>query len=1445
MAQRGMGTTAKAKRDLQSPGAEGQTLADGSKTLADSGSAADRAVSRSPVQVPDHELLTRIGQGSYGEVWLARNVMGTYRAVKIVYRAAFEHARPFEREFNGIQKFEPISRSHDGFVDVLQIGRTPDLFYYVMELADDVVIGQQIDPATYEPKTLRSQVQAHKPLPFEQCVELGISLTAALTHLHEHGLIHRDIKPSNIIFVNGIPKLADIGLVAEQSEARSFVGTEGFIPPEGPGTPQADIYSLGKVLYEIATGKDRHEFPALPTLLGESGTDSHLLELNSVFLKACQADLKQRYQTGFQMREDLLLLRSGKSVKRAQALERRLALAWRSSLIGALITILAAAGLVYSRRQALREAGLRRDAELAKRSAETSKQATLQLLIKSHIETGAKLAKKGEVISALPWWLEALRLETDPARAEMHRIRLSTALRQSPKPTFVWFHADEVRDIDLSGDGTLAATASRDKTARVWSMETGEPVTPWLRHSNTVEQVRISHDGKLLLTRETWKNPIFAWELPDEGTGTISLWDVGTGERLIRQKFTTVISYAEFSPDDQWMAAACSDGMARLWAPGTHALVRELKHPRDVLHVAFNPDSTLLATCCKDGQVRLWDLATGRELRKWDITSSTIATGLWQMEALFSPDGQRLMAINATRARAWLTNSSEAAFTLAKPTDGIISARFDPAGTHILTSTLEGEIDVWNASDGVHLVSIHGLEHHASTPDFKAAFSPGGDFIFAAPREGARFWDTIHGLGLPLNIPISGGVSLAKLSPNGHQLVLACRDGTARVWDLISTAEGTARYEFGRIMTKIRVSKDGQRLYIGSASSKIWFWDVARAQPLIEDAPQLQPGPWGANELELRDDDKFLFAADLNGRAQVFNAYTGQPAGPPLHHGLTNGVVGTFTDQPDTVVTGDEHGVVRLWNFVSGQLLAQATPTNTPIGQVLRIPGKGWVASATADNTVRFWRSRTLEPVGKPLSQEGAFSFIAVNADGKLLAVGSNEIGGVDVWDLDTGTVKWRWSTPSAINWLSFDPLGRWLAATCDDFTLRTWDLATGRMHLNLPTGNGVGRFMFSNDGALIAATGNLGAQVWDAKTGELVSPPLRQNQYYTFVNDLQFMPDGRGVAGGGSPEAAQIWNLAPEPFTVEQWSTLCQAISGQKVGDRGALEPLPMTQFSNAWQLARMQHPLAFTNSDEAICRWIQVRPSERRSAALWKTLRRHLDPAIERNPTDPSLKKWRTVAALHLGDLHQAAQDNPSFAVLPRDPCATAHQIDLTAFYNRSLAKDGLGVADVDWAELPQGLQQFGGTLFDLRGFIGISGHCPDGPDYPKAVTHIPVKTRGRFIHVLHFTSFECNDGIKVGAYLLRYANGQTAEFPVEYGRDVRNWWTVDGEPAVTPSAAVVWVGSTPGAAASGRTIRLWKRTYVNPVPEFDIAEMDFVSAMAYPAPALMAVTIDDEPP
>ena len=108
----------------------------------------------------------------------------------------------------------------------------------------------------------------NKPLPLDYCLEVGSQLAHALLYLHSKNLTHRDIKPANVIFVNGRPKLADIGLVAHLDQ-RSFVGTEGFVPPDGPGTRRADVYALAKVLYEISTGKDRMDFPELPDDLPE------------------------------------------------------------------------------------------------------------------------------------------------------------------------------------------------------------------------------------------------------------------------------------------------------------------------------------------------------------------------------------------------------------------------------------------------------------------------------------------------------------------------------------------------------------------------------------------------------------------------------------------------------------------------------------------------------------------------------------------------------------------------------------------------------------------------------------------------------------------------------------------------------------------------------------------------------------------------------------------------------------------------------------------------------------------------------------------------------------------------------------------------------------------------------------------------------------------------
>ncbi|HEY1053316.1 MAG TPA: SUMF1/EgtB/PvdO family nonheme iron enzyme [Prosthecobacter sp.] len=300
---------------------------------------------RDDIVIPDYTLVKRIGSGAYGEVWLAQSVTGALRAVKIVWREDFELTRTFHREFQGIQQFEPISRGHPCLVHILHVGwnEARGFYYCVMELADDAEEGANFaNMQTYVARTLGTDMKRHGRLDPFFCRDAGVYLADALHYMHNHSLTHRDIKPSNIIFVGGVCKLADIGLVAAFGE-RTFVGTEGFVPPEGPGTPQADIYSLGKVLYEMSSGKDRMEFPEVPDNLSDEEWP-FWLDLNRVICQACEADLSRRFATAAEFAEALQQV----GVTRPESFVRRFS---RAAIFTVLGSFLLASGLVMGRHQ--------------------------------------------------------------------------------------------------------------------------------------------------------------------------------------------------------------------------------------------------------------------------------------------------------------------------------------------------------------------------------------------------------------------------------------------------------------------------------------------------------------------------------------------------------------------------------------------------------------------------------------------------------------------------------------------------------------------------------------------------------------------------------------------------------------------------------------------------------------------------------------------------------------------------------------------------------------------------------------------------------------------------------------------------------------------------------------------------------------------------------------
>ncbi len=258
-----------------------------------------------PPKIKDYQLIKLIGEGSFGQVWLALDATDSPCALKIIYKEKSKKDL-FWKEFEGVKNYLPISRSNLGLVTVLHVGKSEDesFYYYTMELADDLNNNDNKDWSNYEAKSLSSHIEMQaEPSPLNEFENIALNLSNGLAHLHENGLVHRDIKPSNVIFVNGVAKLADIGLVSFGSDASTFIGTTGYIPPEGPGSPQADVYALGKTLYELLTAKSVQFFPELPTtVFNDKKHSDQFSKYNLIISQATSPDYRDRPEDGGQLK---------------------------------------------------------------------------------------------------------------------------------------------------------------------------------------------------------------------------------------------------------------------------------------------------------------------------------------------------------------------------------------------------------------------------------------------------------------------------------------------------------------------------------------------------------------------------------------------------------------------------------------------------------------------------------------------------------------------------------------------------------------------------------------------------------------------------------------------------------------------------------------------------------------------------------------------------------------------------------------------------------------------------------------------------------------------------------------------------------------------------------------------------------------------------------------
>jgi tetratricopeptide (TPR) repeat protein len=266
-------------------------------------SAPDRgeAVPPAPPELADYELLKWIGAGTFGDVWLARNRHdGGLCAVKIV-------AKRHQSELDGVKLYRQSASDHPSLVAIKHVGEGDGFYYYVMPLADDVREGTLSHvPEQYEPMTLRRHLARRQHLPADEVVAIARQLLSALAQLHKRGVSHCDVKPDNVLRVRGNWQLGDVGLAVLSAHMSPDRGTLAYFPPEGPHDQSADLYALGKTLYQLLTGAGLERFQEFAEgTLAIPGGDPRGRRLRQIILRACHPDARQRFDSAAAMLRDL------------------------------------------------------------------------------------------------------------------------------------------------------------------------------------------------------------------------------------------------------------------------------------------------------------------------------------------------------------------------------------------------------------------------------------------------------------------------------------------------------------------------------------------------------------------------------------------------------------------------------------------------------------------------------------------------------------------------------------------------------------------------------------------------------------------------------------------------------------------------------------------------------------------------------------------------------------------------------------------------------------------------------------------------------------------------------------------------------------------------------------------------------------------------------------
>ncbi|MFN6454393.1 MAG: ribosome assembly protein 4 [Nostoc sp. EfeVER01] len=578
-------------------------------------------------------------------------------------------------------------------------------------------------------------------------------------------------------------------------------------------------------------------------------------------------------------------------------------------------------------------------------------------------------------------------------------------------------HSNGVISVAFSPNRQQLASASYDKTIKIWDVSSGKLLKTLTGHSESVYSVVYSPNGQQLASASTDK--------------TIKIWDVSSGKLLktLTGHSNSVISVV-YSPNGQQLASAGDDKTIKIWDVSSGKLLKTLTgHSSEVVSVVYSPNGQQLASASYDKTIKIWDVTSGKLLKTLTGHSDLVSS------VVYSPNGQQLASASYDKTiKIWDVTSGK----LLKPLTGhsiwVNSIAYSPNGQQLASASADKTIKIWDVSRGKLLQTLTGHSNAVSS----VVYSPNGQQLASASLDNntIKIWDVSRGQPLKMLTGHNNVVSSVVYSPNGQQLASASYDKTIKIWDVSSGQLLKSLTGHSDLVSSVVYSPNGQQLASASYDKTIKIWDVTSSkllQTLTDHSNSVISVVYSPNEQQLASAslDKTIKIWDVSS-GKLLKSLTG-------HSSAVFSVV--YSPNGQQLASASDDKTIKIWDVSSGKLLKTLTGHGSAVNSVAYNPNGQQLASASDDNTIKIWDVSSGQLLKTLTGHIGWVNSVVFSTNGQQLASASDDKT-IKIWDVSSGQLlKSLTGHSNVVESVVYSPNGQQLTSASADKTIILWDL--------------------------------------------------------------------------------------------------------------------------------------------------------------------------------------------------------------------------------------------------------------------------------------------------------------------------------------------------------------------------------------------------------------------